>query len=550
VLGSSRFKLAYLVVLPALVIAACVLGYFSVLTASQFARLGVQSIAESSLYLLEDRVAKIEQEIIAGDNQAIRLVDTDGFASLEQQWKPAAEELTPSVRALVVLDDRLHVMAFTARVARREERALSRLLLDRIVPDLDLPALAPGRLKHLHRRYDGRSQLIAYQATVRDGRRRYVVAQHDVGFLVREVFPRWLGPETSAPWYNVIDEENRPVFGPRLSEAGDYVVGRRFPSTLYMWRLQVAPTAASELQAKSRTSQVNQAALIGLSLVIILVAVIVLLLAADKERRLANLKSDFIATVSHELKTPLSVIRMFGEMLLTGRVRSPDKQQEYLEMICSETERLSGLIENVLDFAALERGKRTYQMRDCDLHAVAARAVDALHYRFERENTAVEIVREGGGEPAVAHVDEEAILLVLINLLDNAMKYAPGAPIQLRVDPGPKEILLRVHDHGPGISPQDLARVFERFYRTRGRDKARGSGIGLAIVKRIAEEHRGRAWAENAPDGGAIVSVAIPRVSGAPTSRTEIDSDPRVPASGEGRAIDTTTPVGIVAPHG
>lgn len=544
--GFSRFKLATIVLLPALVIAACVLAYFSVLTASQFARLGIQSIAESSLYLLEDRVAKIEQQIIAGDNQAFRLVDVDGLASLEQQWKPAAEELTPSVRALVVLDDRLSVMAFTARVARREERALSRLLLDRIVPDLDLPHLAPGVLKHLHRRYDGRSQLISYQAIVRDGQRHYVVAQHDVGFIVRELFPTWLGPETSAPWYNVIDEENRPVFGPRLAEAGDYVVGRRFPTTLYMWRLQVAPTAASELQAKGRTSRFNQAALIGLSLAIILVAVVLLLLAADKERRLANLKSDFIATVSHELKTPLSVIRMFGEMLLTGRVRSADKHQEYLEIICSETERLSGLIENVLDFAALERGKRTYQMRDCDIQTIATRAVEALHYRFERETTTVEIVHRG--EPALAHVDEEAILLVVVNLLDNAMKYAPGAPIELVIETRPHEVLLRVRDHGPGIPAHDLERVFERFYRTRGRDKARGSGIGLAIVKRIAEEHGGRAWAENANDGGAIVGIAIPRSRRA--APQDADAQPGHAPSPRADAIDTTPPVDIVARHG
>ena len=155
------------------------------------------------------------------------------------------------------------------------------------------------------------------------------------------------------------------------------------------------------------------------------------LYATLKERRLNALKSDFIANVSHELKTPLSVVRMFAEMLLTERVASPEKQRQYLEMICRESERLSGLIENVLDFAALERGKQNYaprggrpggdrgarRWRPC---ASGSSSVEVRVHLPERRCRA-------------CSVDAQAVLLAVINLLDNAVKYGEGTPIDVSV---------------------------------------------------------------------------------------------------------------------
>jgi two-component system phosphate regulon sensor histidine kinase PhoR len=308
-----------------------------------------------------------------------------------------------------------------------------------------------------------------------------------------------------------------------------------------MWRLQAAPTIAPLLKEKRHSSRINQVALITLSLCIIVVAVGFILYAANKERRLADMKSDFIANVSHELKTPLSVIRMFGEMLLTKRVGDESKREEYLEIICSETERLSGLIENVLDFAALERGKRRYEMRNCDLAEIAQRAIDTLHYRFEREGIPVQL--RSAGEAALVLVDDQAILLVIINLLDNAVKYGGGTPVDVVVQTTAHEAFVRVRDRGPGIALSDRKRVFERFYRAKNSRRTRGSGIGLAIVKRIAEEHHGRAWAEEAEGGGAIVSFAIPR-------RERAATDAQAQPGGEKAAIDSTKTADIVVRNG
>ena len=128
--------------------------------------------------------------------------------------------------------------------------------------------------------------------------------------------------------------------------------------------------------------------------------------------------------MSHELKTPLALVRMFGEMLQSGRVASEAKRQEYLDIIVSESERLSALIENVLDFARVERGRQAYDFADGDVGEAVAKAVNVYRYRAEREG--VELAAEIEPDLPRAHIDERAIQLAVINLIDNALKYAPG----------------------------------------------------------------------------------------------------------------------------
>jgi two-component system phosphate regulon sensor histidine kinase PhoR len=237
-------------------------------------------------------------------------------------------------------------------------------------------------------------------------------------------------------------------------------------------------------------------------MLIAIAGVVIVVRATIQERRLAALKSDFVANVSHELKTPLASVRMFGEMLLTRRVPNEDKREEYLQIIVGESERLSALIDNVLDFAKVERGKAAYEFAEQDVAEVAARAVEVLRYRAERKG--IEIRAELSRVTAV--VDARAIELLLINLLDNALKYAKGTKfidVALRpTDDG--GLLIEVTDGGPGIDPEDQLRIFDRFVRGQvAQDtRVRGSGIGLALVKHIAESHGGSASVESPVSGG------------------------------------------------
>jgi two-component system phosphate regulon sensor histidine kinase PhoR len=181
---------------------------------------------------------------------------------------------------------------------------------------------------------------------------------------------------------------------------------------------------------------------------------------------------------------------------------------EYLDIICRESERLTSLIDNVLDFSALEGGKGPYRLKQGDLGEAVGRALEAFRYRSEQDG--VEIHLKSAAELPPVLIDQEAIALAIINLLDNAVKYGGQTPVELELIAKRHSIDVAVRDHGPGIPADSLRRVFERFYRGPHSSPTRGSGIGLSLVQHIAQAHGGRAWAKNAPGGGAVVGLTIP----------------------------------------
>ncbi len=501
-----RPDLPFLVLLPLLFAAAAVLSYYTWETATRYEELGASSLAHSTLLLLEEKIDRVEQLIINSDNAVFHLVDVRDPDGLRNRWLPLAPRISPSVRAVLVLTPELQIVDYVARASEKDEREFLRLFKRHLAPELDLEDFEPDRLRHLHTVLGGASYLLSYKAVESMGERFLVVAHQDTGYLVREELPRMFTNEEGRAQFNVVDDDNRRIFGESLSKSGDYIVAQRFPTTLYRWRLQIAPRDAPLLEEQARQREANKAAMIALSVVVLLLGVAFLMYANVKERRLNALKSDFIANVSHELKTPLSVVRMFAEMLLTGRVASPEKRKQYLEMICRESERLSGLIENVLDFAALERGAQKYAPLEADLSEIVTRAVETVRHRLESTEVRLDVAPD---VPRVS-VDEQAMLLAVINLLDNAVKYGEGTPIDVCVDARGRHVRVSVRDRGPGIPKDEARRVFERFYRVRRPgQQVRGSGIGLSLVKHIAEAHGGRAWVENASDGGAIVSFSV-----------------------------------------
>jgi len=314
------------------------------------------------------------------------------------------------------------------------------------------------------------------------------------------------------------------VFGPPLSRGG-LTLGRPFETTLYKWTLNVTMTSAEELAAAVARRRVIEMVLVGMSGIVVIAGLAVILVAAERERKLSNLKSDFVANVSHELKTPLSLVRMFGELLQSGRVENDEKRRQYLQIIVSESERLGALIENVLDFAKVERGKAAYEFSQGKVGEVVARAVEACRVRAEREEVALELSVADALPPV--DLDERAIEIAVINLVDNALKYAPdGKVVGVSVKARDENVEIRVTDQGAGIAWDDRRRIFERFVRGKSAlgKQVRGSGIGLALVKHIAEAHGGGVWVEDAsPHGSTFVLTlaATPRLRPRP-SRTAL----------------------------
>jgi two-component system, OmpR family, phosphate regulon sensor histidine kinase PhoR len=367
----------------------------------------------------------------------------------------------------------------------------------------------------LHRSYLGQSYLVSYWNREVGPRKYAIVAWHDLGRIIRETFPLLYGdPNGPVPQrLNVIDEEGRLLFGPPL-RTGEFTVGMRFPTTLYGWRVQVAPVSSEAIAGGVQNQRILELLLVGFSAIVIVAGVATLLILAARQRRLNALKSEFVANVSHELRTPLALVRMFGEMLESGRVTSEEKRAEYLGIIVRESERLTGLIENVLDFARLERDGATGEFALADVREIVAKAVDAHRYRAEREGVTLETSLSVETPPL--KLDERALGMAISNLIDNALKYgAAGRYLKVSIERHEREIVIAVEDHGPGVAKEEQTRIFERFVRgdARGRAQIRGSGIGLALVKEIAKSHAGRVWVEGPKDtksNGAIFCLALP----------------------------------------
>jgi len=231
-----------------------------------------------------------------------------------------------------------------------------------------------------------------------------------------------------------------------------------------------------------------------------------------REARLARLQTDFVNKVSHDLRTPLTSIRMFVETLQLGRLADPMRQQEALEIIAEETERLSALINRLLDWARMESGKRTYDLRLEPIAPIVEAAVAALAPQRLHQPAEVE-VRLPSGLPRV-RADRAALVEALINVLTNAFKYT-GEEKRIVVEAhrgaGPS-VRIAVSDNGPGIAKHDLKRVFDRFYRAHDPlDRIiEGSGLGLAMVKHIVTAHGGRIEAASELGKGSTFTITLP----------------------------------------
>ena len=251
-----------------------------------------------------------------------------------------------------------------------------------------------------------------------------------------------------------------------------------------------------------------------------LVAVLVLGLfatirGAAKERELARLKSDFVSTVSHELKTPLTSIRMFAEMLQQG-VAGEDRERErrYHEIIVKESERLGLLIANLLDYAQIERGTRRYNRTLEPAGQLAQEAVTTFARLREGEGQAVEL--SGADAPAIL-VDREVTVQALLNLLSNAAKYGGnGQPVEVAVARrADGQVAMSVRDRGPGIPRAEQERIFREFYRAPAAYTAgvEGTGLGLALVKRHVEAQGGAIELDSEPGRGATFTLVFPDAS-------------------------------------
>ena len=231
----------------------------------------------------------------------------------------------------------------------------------------------------------------------------------------------------------------------------------------------------------------------------------------SREMTLARLKSDFVANVSHELRTPLALIRLYAETLELGRLMAKDKYQEYFRIIREESERLTGLINNILDFSRIEAGRKEYEFKETNLAELVHSTLESYRFQIQQNGFAFEENISRDIPPVI--VDREAIARSLLNLVNNALKYSKDQKfIGVNLYRSDTRVNLEVQDRGIGIAKNEQEKIFEKFYRCGDAlvHNIKGSGLGLSLVRHIARAHGGDVLVESAPEKGSKFTIALP----------------------------------------
>jgi signal transduction histidine kinase len=265
------------------------------------------------------------------------------------------------------------------------------------------------------------------------------------------------------------------------------------------------------LYAHQRQRTLLFAALIALAACAACVGLVTARRSFHQQLRLNEMKSNFVSSVSHELRAPIASVRLLAEALDRGAVSEQPKQKEYFRFIVQECRRLTGLIENVLDFSRIEQNRKQYRFEETDLTALVEQTVKLMQPTAAERGLSIESRIADVGLHIVC--DGLALQQALVNLIDNALKHSPsGERVIVSLFSMRDSICLSVEDHGSGIPPEDHQKIFERFYR-RGselRRETQGIGIGLTIVKHVAEAHGGRVLVESAVSTGSKFTIELP----------------------------------------
>jgi len=316
---------------------------------------------------------------------------------------------------------------------------------------------------------------------------------------------------------HVFDEQRRLIFGsaqvapgiaasvafpaqfsrPRLSSSTN-----EFPPREWTVRVSSSSPGPPSIRAQSQW-------LLGLSVLLMLVALTVAIRGQKRASELASMQAEFVSHVSHQLRTPLSLLTTVADTLALDRVKSPEKLARYVDIMRTETKQLSTLVERILEFSRVDGQGRTYQLESVDLVPLVRESVDAFAEKPAAQGFAIRVL-DDGSSPAV-QADPAALEQALVNLLDNAVKYSDRSrDVMVRVRRSAGEAVVEVEDGGIGIDAVEQLRIFDRFYRGRGAGQRSGFGLGLAIVKEIVRAHGGRIEVESTPGRGSVFRVRLP----------------------------------------
>ncbi|HUF92387.1 MAG TPA: HAMP domain-containing sensor histidine kinase [Candidatus Limnocylindria bacterium] len=489
------FLLLAAILLPALIVAA--LGWVSLRQWEASADILFREQARDMASMAAEKIEMVlrsAEDAFLDDLQAV--LDTAGVDDAALHGLLAR---APLVRRLYLFDGGGRLLAPMAG-HDPAELGVARALAVRL-------AVERGGRRHA---VAGDEGALAFTVKARDGAPLVAVFWCEEGALRREVFGRVLSGLESATVLAVVDDRGRTVYSRTPVEAAVPVMSVPVRDGVRNWRVAVYQTPGSAPRQALRRQVMMFMTAFALLLAVIAAGSVATWRLMRRESEMARLKADFVANVSHDLKTPLSVIRMFGETLEMGRVAEA-RRQEYYRVITRESERLSRLIDNVLDFSRIESGRRRYDPAPTAVEPLVRDTLASFAYPLAQRGFKVEVTIDPGIGDVV--MDAEAVGQALANLVDNAMKYsADDRALAIEARREGERLALAVTDRGIGIPAGEHARVFDKFYRvgrsdTQGR---RGSGVGLALVRHVAEAHGGTVTLDSAPGRGSTFTLWLP----------------------------------------
>jgi signal transduction histidine kinase/tetratricopeptide (TPR) repeat protein len=350
-------------------------------------------------------------------------------------------------------------------------------------------------------------------AVFRQSRSMALGFQLNRDFVLKNHFPEVLGSVHLGKdmLVGIVGENDSILYLKHNHPFKTYLAAADFLNHFPSWKVALFdPEGKSIEQLAGKEKGLYLAVFIGI-IVVMLIGIILMVYAVIHESEISRLKSDFVSNVSHELKTPLALIRMFGETLDSGIVEDEDKKREFYNIIRKESERLSHLINNVLDFSRMDAGVKEYNLQEADLVEVCRNSLEA--YKFQLSDSGFKIESELAADPVKLKMDTDAVSQVLLNLFNNAVKYSDeNKSILVKVWRNSEAAMISVKDNGLGIPKEDLKRIFDKFYRVsspRTRE-TRGSGLGLTLAKHIVEAHGGSIEVQSEVGKGSLFTIRFP----------------------------------------
>jgi len=307
----------------------------------------------------------------------------------------------------------------------------------------------------------------------------------------------------------VKDENNRILFSNGTAQNG-YFFETNLDRPFSSWKAGVG-LKNTNIDDLARNSFLHSAGATVLVLLFLLCGIALTIRATDREARLAQAKSNFVANVSHELKTPLSLLSLFSEILELGRVKNEEKRSEYYRIIRHESLRLNKVIDNILDFSKIEAGRKTYNFADGDMAEVIENVLSS--YRYQIVNSGFDIQTNIQASLPPVLIDRHAMEQAISNLVDNAIKYSREVKqLSITTETRGSDLSIEIADHGIGIPRAEQAKVFEKFYRVGNGlvHDVKGSGLGLSLVKHIIEAHQGTISVESDVGKGSRFTILLP----------------------------------------